>query len=225
MFRAITKKGSNLSPARDNRPRKNSGAIVSGIKKVMVPTGRLELPRIAPLAPQASVSTNSTTSALSRNFRASRDPVPAAAPESARHSRPAPDADRRHHGRRCRGRRSRGTLLRLVDQRLRGRCLHLALKHVGEAEAVDHEDRREDRGHARQTRGGATRAEHRARRARAKAGTGISALASLQENQAHDREGRNHLHYCENRSQHLPCPFSASTARGGDDGDEIFGLQ
>src|ERR1700741_1329754 len=29
----------------------------------MVPTGRLELPRIAPLAPQASVSTNSTTSA------------------------------------------------------------------------------------------------------------------------------------------------------------------
>ena len=31
---------------------------------MMVPTGRLELPRIAPLAPQASVSTNSTTSAL-----------------------------------------------------------------------------------------------------------------------------------------------------------------
>ena len=30
----------------------------------MVPTGRLELPRIAPLAPQASVSTNSTTSAF-----------------------------------------------------------------------------------------------------------------------------------------------------------------
>jgi hypothetical protein len=66
-IRAIAKRGSNLSTMRDNRPRKNSGAIVSGINKVMVPTGRLELPRIAPLAPQASVSTNSTTSALSKN--------------------------------------------------------------------------------------------------------------------------------------------------------------
>ena len=33
----------------------------------MVPTGRLELPRIAPLAPQASVSTNSTTSAFRKS--------------------------------------------------------------------------------------------------------------------------------------------------------------
>ena len=41
----------------------------------MVPTGRLELRRIAPLAPQASVSTNSTTSATRKIFRASRDPA------------------------------------------------------------------------------------------------------------------------------------------------------
>src|SRR5262245_5972940 len=36
----------------------------------MVPTGRLELPRIAPLAPQASVSTNSTTSAYTKDISA-----------------------------------------------------------------------------------------------------------------------------------------------------------
>ena len=58
-------------PLNDERqpPPENSGAIVTGIRKMMVPTGRLELPRIAPLAPQASVSTNSTTSATRKNFQ------------------------------------------------------------------------------------------------------------------------------------------------------------
>src|SRR5215472_4459861 len=36
--------------------------------RVLVPTGRFELPHLAALAPQASVSTNSTTSAQNRIY-------------------------------------------------------------------------------------------------------------------------------------------------------------
>src|SRR5678815_527134 len=83
MICTITKKGSNLSKNERQPPPKNSGAIVSGESKVMVPTGRLELPRIAPLAPQASVSTNSTTSALRENrLTASRAQARQPAPQA-----------------------------------------------------------------------------------------------------------------------------------------------
>ena len=60
----ITKSGSKLSQTRDNRPREIRARLYQDKRKVMVPTGRLEPPQIAPLAPQASVSTNSTTSAF-----------------------------------------------------------------------------------------------------------------------------------------------------------------
>src|ERR1700758_5301681 len=55
------KKGRSPRPA----PRQNL-TFVAARASFLVPTGRFELPPLAALAPQASVSTNSTTSATSK---------------------------------------------------------------------------------------------------------------------------------------------------------------
>src|SRR5688572_4413100 len=109
----------------------------------MVPTGRLELPRIAPLAPQASVSTNSTTSATCKKFRLCFRAAFLGFlwPRLRRRGRLRQRilVDRRRGWRRSRrGRRRR--LLDLVEQRRRLR-LGVLLEQIREAQTVEHEDR------------------------------------------------------------------------------------
>src|SRR2546426_11028945 len=60
---------------------------------VLVPTGRLELPRLTPLPPQDSVSTNSTTSALVTGAISVRRPASTRPPSPAPQAQlPAPQA-------------------------------------------------------------------------------------------------------------------------------------
>jgi hypothetical protein len=74
--------------------------------------------------------------------------------------------------------------------------------HVGEQQAVGHEDRNEDGGRTRQCSAGTTRAENSSRSARAKARARLGAFATLKQYQANDGEAREDLDDCQNRSQH-----------------------
>ena len=73
------------------------------------------------------------------------------------------------------------------------RRLLLLAEQVGQSQARQEEQRREHGRGARQERRRATRTEHGARRAGAKARAGIGALATLQQYEAHDREREQHV--------------------------------
>src|SRR5205085_8121168 len=67
--------------ARDRLPPANCCRLERvSVLPCLVPTGRLELPRLTPLPPQDSVSTNSTTSAISVR-RSASNRTPSSAPQ------------------------------------------------------------------------------------------------------------------------------------------------
>jgi hypothetical protein len=123
-------------------------------------------------------------------------------------------ARRRHWSRRRYSRRSRrrslyssgwrlgSSLSRLIENRSR-LCFRNLGAYVGEQQAVDHEDGRENRRRSRQRCACTTGAEHCARRSRAETCTRLRALAALKQHEADDRERREHLHHCQNNSPHI----------------------
>ena len=190
---------------------------------MMVPTGRLELPQLAPLAPQASVSTNSTTSAsenrsanasgLTQGSPAAGAAVPPALPAWApRSRRPAAAAGA------ASVRRSPAPG-RAASRRAR----RIALEQVSEAQAVQHENRGKYRRHARQPVL-APRAPNTVPEAPAPKPAPASApLPRCTSTRADDGEAPKETSRIVESSQHLCVPDSARAAAA--DREEFLGLE
>ncbi|MEY3712865.1 MAG: hypothetical protein RL321_485, partial [Pseudomonadota bacterium] len=168
---------------------------VAGYESSLVRSGRLELPYLSALAPQASVSTNSTTTATSLSDLLTL---------LWRH---------RWCVRQCRRRiRRRHLLDGLAEQTLRS-INGAAGTEPRERQTVDHENRSEDRRGARQACCGTTRTKHAARSARAKTGTRIGATATLQQHERDDRDRNEYLQYGQSGQQHVIFTFQLHRLR------------
>ncbi len=213
----------------------------------MVPMAGLEPARLAPLPPQDSVSTNSTTSACFNNHFYSRfDRAASAFSLADRRSaaqprrRPAAVAGRlrarRRHGRII-GRRQRGRADRLGARARHGETLHRAalfqarcgrwLRQIRQRQAGHEEQRRQHARH-RDRNDAEPRAPNTVPEAPApKRRAGIGALASLQQHQADDGHRQQHVHdqKIAFATSSLPTVFLKRFARAAQMRQELLGLQ
>src|SRR5262249_17534306 len=175
------------------------------LRRVLVPTVRLELTRLTPLPPQDSVSTNSTTSALFRYL--------------ARLGAAVRCRSRRRLSRCALGLRDLGRFRRRLGLLVHHALLHqvprstAAAREISKPQARQEKDGRQDGRCARQEVRRPCRAEQAARRPAPERGAHVRTLAMLQQYKADERGRDQNMHRQQYRfPDHscLPSPYPVS---------------